>query len=145
MREVVLETWTTFFSFDGSFIFLIVDFLALAVLPLDLPPLPPFFLDTDFFTFFEAGTDSLAFEPQQMWRTERHGVGDFGPLEPWGEEGEVPARTSGDGTLDRLLAKLDDEAAGSAYNVDLRELVRRARRDAQAEPSGVHEPGVQPS
>jgi len=45
---------------------------------------------TLFFTFFQGGTDSLAFEPQQMWRAERFGVGDYGDLEPWGEEQEVP-------------------------------------------------------
>jgi len=43
-----------------------------------------------FFTFFEGGTDSLAFEPRQMWRTERLGDGDWSALEPWGDEGEVP-------------------------------------------------------
>lgn len=42
------------------------------------------------FTFFEGGTDSLAFEPRQMWRSERLGEGDWSDLEPWGEEGEVP-------------------------------------------------------
>lgn len=53
----------------------------------------PLFYEVDghlFFTFFQGGTDSLAFEPQQMWRTERHGVADFGELEPWGEDKEVP-------------------------------------------------------
>ena len=55
----MLEIWTTFFFCDTSwllddddFIFFIVDFFALAVLPLDLPPLPLlFFFDTDFFAF----------------------------------------------------------------------------------------------
>ena len=69
VREVVLEIWTTFFFCDSSwllddddFIFFIVDFLALVVLPLDLPPLPPLFIATDFFTFLAmAGADFLSF------------------------------------------------------------------------------------
>ncbi len=45
---------------------------------------------TLFFTFFEGGTDSLAFEPRVMWRSERLGEGEWSALEAWGEEGEVP-------------------------------------------------------
>jgi hypothetical protein len=45
---------------------------------------------TLFFTFFQGGTDSLAFQPQQMWRSERLGEGDWSDLEAWGQEGEVP-------------------------------------------------------
>ena len=41
-------------------------------------------------TFFEAGTDPLGFEPVRMWRTERLGQDAWGPLEAWGDEGEVP-------------------------------------------------------
>ena len=65
----MLEIWITFFFCDGSwllvdddFIFFIVDFLALAVLPLDLPPLPLVFLGTDFFTFLSmVGAAFLSF------------------------------------------------------------------------------------
>ena len=57
--------------------------------------------------------------------------------------------SAGDETLDRLLAKLDEELAGSAYHLDLRELVRRSRRDeaahARAEPLAERDTGVQPS
>jgi membrane protein len=57
----------------------------------------------------------------------------------------LPARAPGDATLDRLVEKLDHESAGSAHNIDLVELVRRAERDAKAEAKGAEQPGVQPS
>jgi hypothetical protein len=41
------------------------------------------------FSFFEAGTDALAFEPHTIWRTERRGQADWAEPEAWGEEGEV--------------------------------------------------------
>lgn len=41
-------------------------------------------------TFFEAGTNPLAFEPKRMWRTVRLGPRSWTGLEQWGEEGEVP-------------------------------------------------------
>jgi hypothetical protein len=43
-----------------------------------------------FFQFFEAGTDPLAFEPLQIWRSEYLGTGSWSELEARGEEGEVP-------------------------------------------------------
>ena len=41
-------------------------------------------------TFFRAGTNPLAFEPQHMWRTVRNGRANWTAPETWGEEGEVP-------------------------------------------------------
>jgi hypothetical protein len=41
-------------------------------------------------TFFQAGTNPLAFEPQHMWRTVRTGPRLWSELEKWGEDGEVP-------------------------------------------------------
>ncbi len=41
------------------------------------------------FTFFEAGTDPLAFEPHTIWRTTRLGPGQWAEPEAWGEDGEV--------------------------------------------------------
>ena len=46
--------------------------------------------DQLFFQFFEAGTDPLAFEPRQIWRTEYRGPGDWTEPVSWGEETEVP-------------------------------------------------------
>ena len=43
-----------------------------------------------FFQFFEAGTDPLAFEPLQIWRTEYEGPGQWSDPTSWGEETEVP-------------------------------------------------------
>jgi len=43
-----------------------------------------------FFQFFEAGTDPLAFEPLQIWRSEYLEAGSWSELEARGEEGEVP-------------------------------------------------------
>lgn len=43
-----------------------------------------------FFQFFEAGTDPLAFEPLQIWRSELLASGSWSELEARGEEGEVP-------------------------------------------------------
>jgi len=59
------------------------------------------------------------------------------------EEGELPERMGADETIDRLLRRLDGELAGSASNIDLRELARRARHDGRELPEGAHEPGVQ--
>ena len=41
------------------------------------------------FTFFEAGTDPLAFEPHTIWRTSRQGPGQWAEPEAWGADGEV--------------------------------------------------------
>ena len=56
----------------------------------------------------------------------------------------VPARAAADVALDRLLARLDEESAGSAYNIDLAELVRRSQR-SEAEPQALEQPRVQPT
>lgn len=55
---------------------------------------------------------------------------------------ELPPKTRGDLELDRLLARLDEEQAGSAYNKNLRELVQESERDAAREvsASGAPEP-----
>lgn len=55
---------------------------------------------------------------------------------------ELPPKTNGDRELDRLLARLDEEQAGSAYNKNLRELVQESERDAARElgESGAPEP-----
>lgn len=53
----------------------------------------PFLYETAgrlYLTYFEAGSNPLAFEPQRMWRTFRRGRGDWAPAEAWGEAGEVP-------------------------------------------------------
>lgn len=46
--------------------------------------------DTLWLTFFQAGTDPYAFEPQAMWRTRRAVDGSWDELEPWGGPTEVP-------------------------------------------------------
>jgi len=43
-----------------------------------------------YLTFFEAGTDPLAFEPNNPWRSSRNGPGDWAYPQQWGAEGEVP-------------------------------------------------------
>jgi hypothetical protein len=61
--------------------------------------------------------------------------------------GARPPERSGDGrrrdALETLLERLDADMAGSAHNIDLRELVRREQRDREARTSGAEEPGVQ--
>ena len=46
--------------------------------------------DQLFLTFFEGGTDPLAFEPNQPWRSEYRAPGQWTDPERWGEQGEVP-------------------------------------------------------
>ncbi len=46
--------------------------------------------DQLFLTFFEGGTDPLAFEPNQPWRSEYQAPGQWTDPERWGEQGEVP-------------------------------------------------------
>jgi membrane protein len=62
-------------------------------------------------------------------------------------KGARPPERSGDGrrrdALETLLERLDEDMAGSAHNIDLRELVRREQRDREARTSGAEEPGVQ--
>jgi membrane protein len=56
----------------------------------------------------------------------------------------IAPRGMADEEVDRLLAKMGDEAAGSAYNLNLRELVERAeRRGANAGAAVATDPGVQ--
>jgi len=43
-----------------------------------------------YFSWFEAGTNSLAFEPQQPWRSQYLGEGTWSEPVQWGEVGEVP-------------------------------------------------------
>ena len=62
-----------------------------------------------------------------------------------GEEA-LPARDAADEEVDRLLARMEEEQDGSAYNLSLREIVRRAERRAlDASAAVAKEPGVQPS
>jgi hypothetical protein len=46
--------------------------------------------DTLFFSWFEGGTNSLAFEPKQPWRMQRTEDGRWTEPVQWGEEAEVP-------------------------------------------------------
>ncbi len=59
---------------------------------------------------------------------------------------DVAARGALDEELDRLLAKMDEELVGSAYNLSLREIARRAeRRGVETSAATMEEPGIQPS
>jgi len=62
------------------------------------------------------------------------------------DEEQLPVRDTADREVDRLLAKMEEEQDGSAYNLSLREIVRRAdRRELDTGAALVEEPGVQPS
>jgi membrane protein len=62
------------------------------------------------------------------------------------QDENVVAHTAADEEVDRLLGKMDEELTGSAYNLNLRELARRAeRRDSETRAATIEEPGVQPS
>jgi hypothetical protein len=53
----------------------------------------PLLVSTDhtlILSYFEGGTDPLAFEPNQPWRTVYRGPGDWSKSQTWGEDGEVP-------------------------------------------------------
>jgi hypothetical protein len=43
-----------------------------------------------FLSFFEGGTDPLAFEPNQPWRSQYQGAQDWSTPQTWGAQGEVP-------------------------------------------------------
>lgn len=45
--------------------------------------------DRLWFSFFQAGTDPIAFQPNSIWRTERLGLGEWTPKETWGKTGEI--------------------------------------------------------
>jgi hypothetical protein len=46
--------------------------------------------DSLFLSFFEGGTNPLAFEPNKPWRSQYQGAEDWTSPEIWGEDGEVP-------------------------------------------------------
>jgi hypothetical protein len=46
--------------------------------------------DTLLLSFFEGGTNPLAFEPNKPWRSQYQSTGDWTAPEVWGDEGEVP-------------------------------------------------------
>jgi len=60
---------------------------------LDRDAREPFFVivnDTLHFYFFQAGTDPIAFQPNQMWRMRYQGAtGSWTTQEPWGQLGEI--------------------------------------------------------
>lgn len=60
---------------------------------LDRDAREPFFVivnDTLHFYFFQAGTNPIAFQPNQMWRMRYQGtIGSWTTQEPWGQLGEI--------------------------------------------------------